>query len=492
MTNPPPKSVLGKIGDYLFGEDEEPTQKRPKVSRVVAGTPSAGSPAVAPAITSLPERMPAGTLQLIGLGGIQQVLGDRWAERSEQILRLVEGVFRRKLDVTDAFYRVDEENYLILFTRLGRREAEFKAKVISDEIQKLVVGELPPGQDVIVSSSVTEVDRSLVLDKMNSLSELVDYVRAAGGPSTEDGNVTFFHQGAEADPETAPAAQAVVGEGPDLADLDQSLAGLFQKKTVAAFLKECRAGFYPLFSVKRRSFSSYHAAVIHVPSSQAAHSVSDPFLENPEELPFQLDRYVLTTGLLGVHRMLTSGRRGIVVMSVTYDTLAQAKLRDTYFARLKEVPAGVSKFLGVSVRNIPPGTPASRISEVMAYVQPFCATRFLRIAPDSRLIDLYAGTGCHGFSTWMPEEETDMAKRLNLLSTFTKRAALHRMECVLTDAMSHDDVSTAIAGGFTYFSGDAVAAMIETPGFVDGLRADHILRQIGNAGSGSAQAPSTP
>lgn len=486
MTNSP-KSVLGKIGSYLFG-DEEPTQKRPAVSRAVAGAPAAGTPAPAAAITTLPDRLPAGTLQLIGLSGIQQVLGDRWAERSEQILRLVEGVFRRKLDVADAFYRVDEENYLILFTRLGRREAEFKAKVIADEIQKLVVGELPPGQDVIVSSSVTEVDRSLVLDKMNSLSELVDYVRAAGGPSSDDGNVTFFHQGAEADPEVRPAPAAVVGEGPDLADLDQSLAGLFQKKTVAAFLKECRAGFYPLFSVKRKSFSSYHAAVIHVPTGQPAHNVSDPFLDNPEELPFQLDRYVLTTCLLGMHRMLTSGRRGIVVMSVTYETLSQARLRDIYFTRLKEVPAGLSKFLGVSVRNIPPGTPASRISEVMAYVQPFCATRFLRVAPDARLIDLYAGTGCHGFSTWMPQEETDMAKRLQMLSTFAKRAALHRMECVLTDAMSHDDVSTAIAGGFSYFSGDAVAAMIDTPGFVDGLRADHILRQIG--GSGSRQTPS--
>lgn len=483
-TQTPKSSFLDKIGSYLFGE-EEPSQRRPAGSRAVAG--QAPSPP-APAITALPDRLPAGTLQLIGLGGIQQVLGDRWAERSEQILRLVEGVFRRKLDVADAFYRVDEENYLILFTRLGRREAEFKAKVIADEIQKLVVGELPPGQDVIVSSSVTEVDRSVVLDKMNSLRELLDYVRAASGPTTEEDNVTFFHQGAEADPEIRPAAQAVVGEGPDLADLDQSLAGLFQRKTVAAFLKECRAGFHPLFSVKRRSFSSYHAAVIHVPSGRPAHGVSDPFLDHPEELPFHLDRYVLTTCLLGMHRMLTSGRRGIVVVSVTYDTLSQSKLRDIYFARLKEVPAGLSKFLGVSVRNIPPGTPASRISEVMAYVQPFCATRFLRVAPDSRLIDLYAGTGCHGFSTWMPDEETDMAKRLQMLSTFARRAALHRMECVLTDAVSHDDVSTAIAAGFTYFSGDAVAGLIETPGLIDGLRADHILRQIG--GSGPRQTPS--
>src|SRR3546814_5345148 len=103
---------------------------------------------------------------------------------------------------SDVFYKVDDENYLILFTRLGRQEAAFKAKVIADEIQKLVVGELPAGHEVIVSSTVAEVDRSLVLQKVNSLQDLVEYVRtSAAADDTEDGNVTFFPQGAEADQE---------------------------------------------------------------------------------------------------------------------------------------------------------------------------------------------------------------------------------------------------------------------------------------------------
>src|SRR3546814_14564770 len=94
-----------------------------------------------------------------------------------------------------------------------------KAKVIADEIQKLVVGELPAGHEVIVSSTVAEVDRSLVLQKVNSLQDLVEYVRtSAAADDTEDGNVTFFHQGAEADPEIthSSAKPTVTGAGPDL------------------------------------------------------------------------------------------------------------------------------------------------------------------------------------------------------------------------------------------------------------------------------------
>src|SRR3546814_12685351 len=76
-----------------------------------------------------------------------------------------------------------------------------KAKVIADEIQKLVVGELPAGHEVIVSSTVAEVDRSLVLQKVNSLQDLVEYVRtSAAAAATDDVNVTFFLHVAAADP----------------------------------------------------------------------------------------------------------------------------------------------------------------------------------------------------------------------------------------------------------------------------------------------------
>src|SRR3546814_18010582 len=80
------------------------------------------------------------------------------------------------------------------------------------------------------------------------------YGRAGGSEETEAGgdSITLFTDASETTPQTAKPATAV-GAGPDMADLDQSLAGLFQKKTNAAFLKECTAGFYPAYSVKRRS-----------------------------------------------------------------------------------------------------------------------------------------------------------------------------------------------------------------------------------------------
>lgn len=464
---PSSKSLLDSLGDFFFGE-----QGAARTPAASARPPSTGAKSALPG-----GKIPAGTLQLIGLQNVREMLGPRWPQRSEHIHGLIESIFRRKLDPTDVQYKVDEENYLILFTHLGRQEAAFKAKVIADEIQRLVAGDMPEQQDLIVTSNVADVDRSLVIEKIDSLKDLVEYVRSQTASPPKAG-VTFFDEasGAQGD---EPAPQAAVGAGPDLADLDQSLAGLFQKKTTATFLKECRVGFYPAYSLRRRGFTAFDAVAIHTPSDKPADMVNDPFLDKPEELPFYLDRYILTSGLLGLHRMLTGGHRGVVMISASFDTLAVSKLRDIYFARLKEVPGGLTKFIGIIVRNIPAGTPASRVAEVMAYIQPFCGTRILRIPPDFKLIDLYANSGGHGFATWLPPDEADPAKTFQVMSTFAKRAALHRQECIITDLETSDDVSTAIAVGSTYVTGKAVAPMIDTPGVVEGLTATHILRHAG-------------
>jgi hypothetical protein len=461
------KSIIGRIGSYLFGE-----------TAAGAGEAEAVAEARRAALKpNLPPRLPAGSMQLIGLGSIQKAIGDAWPAQAEQIYRRIDSVLRRRLEATDAFYRVDTENYLILFTRLARREAEFKARVIAEEIQRLVFSDMAAGADVTVHSAVADIDRGVILEKIGSLTDLLDYVRSQA--MTQSGDITLF-RGA-GDNQSVEASPAVVGAGPDMADLDQPLTGLFQKKTVAAYLKECRAGFYPAFSLKRRSFSSYHTAILHEPTGKPAGNQSDPFLEATADVPFQLDRFALTAGLLGAHRMLTGGKQGIVMIPVSFDTLAVSKQREIYLTRLKEVPAGVTRFVGITIRDIPPGTMASRIAEIISYIQPFCNTRLLRLPADSRLIELYADTGCHGFATWIPEDSPDIAKPFQLLSGFTKRAGLHRLECILTDIASHDGLSAGIAAGFTFLSGEAVAGMIETPGFLSDTKTDHIQRQSGHA-----------
>jgi hypothetical protein len=466
-------TALERIKGLIFGGNDDST--------ATAARPQHHHTGPAKVTAHLPARIQAGNLQMIGLQDIREAIGDAWPQRRESIHRIVDGVIRHRIHPGDVHYRLENDEYLVLFTQLTHAQARAKADAIATEAQKLLLGELP-GCDIHVTSSVAEVDHDFVTSKVNSLEDLVQHVKTAGQPAAEGstardpGDVLLFGDepvGEDQDDDATSAAPRMTGAGPDLTDLDQSLDCLFQKKTSAAFLKECQAAFYPNFSTKRRSFSFYTVNVTHMPTGRVA-DASDPMLEDPEELEFLLDRYRLTTALLGLHRMVTGGHRGFISIPVSFQTLAVARTRNIYLGRFKDLPAGLFRNLCITITNIPDGTPSSRIADAINYIQRFCASRILHIAPDVRLIDLYAGTGCQGFVTTLPARGTDPNQRLQLLGAFAKRAAWHKMESILWDISHPSDIDLGTAAGFNFLCGDAVAPQLATPGQRQALRADHI------------------
>ncbi|MBS4045877.1 MAG: hypothetical protein KG075_06005 [Alphaproteobacteria bacterium] len=476
-------SVFDRMKAFLFSDGEVTERRAPRRGgsaphlRVVAGT------------APLPRKIQAGNLQMIGLEAVREALGDSWPKRRDTIHNIVEGVIRDRLDAGDTHYHLENDDYLVLFVQLNHAQAKAKAAAIAQEAERLILGELPE-HSIRIASSIAEVDSDFLSRKVQSMDELLQHVKTGGAQTTgvtaatgvtaNSGDVLLFGDEPLQDgcAETAPQRPVpVMGAGPDLTDLDQSLDSLFQKKTSAAFLKECQASFYPNFSTKRRTFSFYTVNVTHMPTGRVA-DASDPMLEDPEELEFLLDRYRLTTALLGLHRMVTGGYKGFISIPVSFATLATARTRNIYLDRFKDLPAGLFRCLAIVMTNIPPGTPASRITDALNYIQRFCAMRILDIAPDTRLIDLYAQTGCQAFATSLPTTITDPASRLQALSAFAKRTAWHKMESILWNIGDATELELGVTAGFGFLIGDAVAPQIATPGHRQALRADHIPQRV--------------
>jgi hypothetical protein len=470
-------SVFDRMKAFLFSEDEA------AATRAVRRTGAAPHLRVVAGNAPLPRKIQAGNLQMIGLQAVREALGADWPKRRETIHNIVEGVIRDRLDAGDTHFHLENDDYLVLFVQLNHAQAKAKAAAIAQEAERLILGELPEHQ-ISIASSVAEVDSDFLSSKVNSMDELLQHVKTGGAETTgtpaASGDVLLFGDEPVQDG-FAEAAQhrpaPVMGAGPDLTDLDQSLTSLFQKKTSAAFLKECQASFYPNFSVRRRAFSFYTVHVTHMPTGRAA-DASDPMLEDPEELEFLLDRYRLTTALLGLHRMVTGGHRGFISIPVSFATLATSRSRNIYLDRFKDLPAGLFRSLSIVITNIPHGTPASRIADAFNYIQRFCAVRILDIGPDTRLIDLYAQTGCQGFATSLPTAIADPATRFQALAAFAKRAAWHKMESILWNVSDATELELGVNAGFSFVFGDAVAPQIATPGHRQALRADHIPQRM--------------
>src|SRR3546814_13630007 len=116
-----------------------------------------------------------------------------------------------------------------MFTRLPTHQAEVKAEAIAREAQRAIIGEIPPGHDVTVKSRVAEVDRSMLMQKIATLDDLLAYVET-GMLVGEADNALLFD---EADPsaQEGTGATPLTGIAPDLPDLDHSMPHLFHGKT---------------------------------------------------------------------------------------------------------------------------------------------------------------------------------------------------------------------------------------------------------------------
>ncbi|PJI40248.1 hypothetical protein [Ferrovibrio sp.] len=475
-------SVFDRMKSFLF--NEEAADVRPARR---TGTGTAPHLRVVAGNAQLPRKIQAGNLQMIGLQAVRDALGDEWPKRRDTIHNIVEGVIRDRVDAGDTHFHLENDDYLVLFVQLNHAQAKAKAAAIAQEAERLILGELPE-HAIRISSSVAEVNSDFLSSKVNSMDELLQHVKTGGTEASDaaggaSGDVLLFgdepvHDGFADTAQPRPAP--MLGAGPDLTDLDQSLTSLFQKKTSAAFLKECQASFYPNFSTRRRAFSFYTVHVTHMPTGRAA-DARDPMLEDPEELEFLLDRYRLTTALLGLHRMVTGGYKGFISIPVSFATLATSRSRNIYLDRFKDLPAGLFRSLSIVITNIPNGTPSSRIADAFNYIQRFCAVRILDIGPDARLIDLYAQTGCQGFATSLPTAIADPAMRFQALSAFAKRAAWHKMESILWNVSDATELELGINAGFSFVFGDAVAPQIATPGHRQALRFDHIPQRAATA-----------
>ncbi len=452
------KTALRWLGNFLVGEENQPEPARPQRSLRALGEGESG---IRRPLTIDRDRIAAGSLQLIGLGGIRERLGDNWPRLSAGIHRLVESVLQRRLDVTDAYYRVDEESYLVLFTRLQRNEAEFKASVVAKEIQTLILGEAAAESGLAVVSRVTEIDRDLVLEKINSLEELLAHVRQ----QAED-------EAAEEERQRATGRTEEQEEQPGI-DLTSDLGRMFNRTSHEAYLQQCSTRFHPLFGLRRRAFGSYLTVAINQRTGRLARPDDDPLLDRPQELSFALDRFMLGAGMMGLHRMLQNGDRAKVVIAVNYETLNVSRLREMYFARLKDLPEGLRRFLAFALHGIPSGTPASRVAEVLAYLRPLAALHVLHLPLEPRLIDLYAGVGCYGFSTEVPPG-IEPAKMRRDLAQFARRATMGRHESILAHVHSVEMLHNATAAGFGVMWGDAICGAVDVPGTATGIRMDHV------------------
>lgn len=93
-----------------------------------------------PPTAAQPGTAPVGRFSLVGLQQVREELGDRWPDLAERVERIAETIIGRHLLPGDVFEKNGAGDYVVLFCQLTETEAEFKARVIAQEITRRLLG----------------------------------------------------------------------------------------------------------------------------------------------------------------------------------------------------------------------------------------------------------------------------------------------------------------------------------------------------------------
>src|SRR3546814_19124556 len=93
-SNRAPRSTLQKVADTLLGR-HEPAAHQATKSRVVERSSALAE--IRRSEVPLPARLQAGTLQLVCLEYIREVLGDAWVQRRGVVTSIVGGIYKSYL-----------------------------------------------------------------------------------------------------------------------------------------------------------------------------------------------------------------------------------------------------------------------------------------------------------------------------------------------------------------------------------------------------------
>mgnify|MGYP001548842250 FL=1 len=393
----------------------------------------------------------AGSLQLLGLSAIRERLGDRWVGAAAKVHRIVGSVLKHRLQPGDVYSQAAADTYLILFAELGRDQAEFKAQVIAEEITRLICGEVPEGDNILVKSVIAELDGRVSLQDVKSVQDLAELIR----------------QTAKTEGKRRAVAQQL-----DLSteDRDLLLQGKLaaplkiEHRTVEQFLAECAPRFCPVWNVRQKVISGYRTSIVHNKSGRPASAADDPYLSVTNELGFALDCVALRASAVSMDRLLKAGRKVVIVFPIHFETLADSRHRHAYVKLAGEVPRGFQPLLSGHIIEVPVGTPQTRLLEIVSMLKHFCRSVTLHVPLDYRLVGTAANIGCFAVSTEVTAAAEQMRRTVSELCAFAQRATVGKLAATLSGADTIGLASAAVSAGFSYISGDVIGGYADEPG----------------------------
>ncbi len=383
----------------------------------------------------------AGRVQLIGLDKIREMLGDRWRDRRDHVVAAAGQIIGQHVAAPDFWRALGDAAFLIVFTQIGRAEAELRSTMIIDRIHRHLLGEGAPFEEIEVQSVMVEVDGRIAvrqIDAMAALSEALDAEERA----------------------MRPAGPAVEGPSPQIPG---NLVFRYR----------------PMWQVKKNTITAYHCVAESAATTgfvRRDYSVLTGGQQSSlvSELDPRALRHVLAH--LRDQALTTADKLATVACTVHCRTLESYAARTAFLKLLNEVPERLRPHLIFEIAALPPYAPESRIHQLTLLLSPFCRAVVLRLVEPDRYPPSLRQLGIASMSISLDDLGTTEDMAIEAMKRFRHAAMRTACATVAHGLTTKGLAAAALHAGFDIIDGEALTAARDRPGTTSGWTVEDFER----------------
>lgn len=380
----------------------------------------------------------AGSLHMLGLDALKERLGARWPAVASRVFLVVERLLAQTLGPADAWFRYDEERYIVVFAHMDRTQAGLLCAGIVSQLQKTLLGDADTAS-IKVHCAVDQMGADVVF-QTNTLKDLLEEAARR------------MHE-ASADKPTAPEEAPASPWAPPPWAVNAAAA---ERATVEVLYR-------PVWDRPHNVLSIYIARAM-LPRRGRLPRWGYDCIDDPEDFQqiLDLDRRVLELALDTHAELYRNQFRYFLAVPVHFETLASQVRRRQYLTVLRQIPGELRSFLYFTIVGLPAGVPASRVADLASALRPF--SRALIATVDVNCTDLpaLAAAGVQIAHVVLPPGARPARWGVDL-ARFAHEAGRNRLHTSIEGVDVPTMAACAEAAGFHYLSGEVIGSWAEVP-----------------------------
>lgn len=367
----------------------------------------------------------AGSLELVGLDDVRNIMGDAWPSIATQVSEIAVQELQRCLDPSDIFRPHGEASFLIHFEGLDKVAAENKAQRTALRIKAALITQVPEiAAAISVQHFVVKVDTASLQDGENSLAD------------------ALFSRLLEIRKE----------------------AECFLKRDRRSFIKDLQVHYSPVWHTQKQA-TVLNRSLLN--TGYAATSLTQfQDLADPDQVAAshaEVDYLTLTQSLEGLHRVLQAGRSAMILVPVALGTILHPAAVAEYLRLLATVPEGYQKFVIIEICAGESALPAPALLQIAGLLQRYVKYVAIELPLEDPRIEPVVSGSPWAISLDLSSENSSDSRLPARLRQFTGAA---NFASVNTMAHRADTIGLAVAAteaGFSYVDGSAIHLPLREP-----------------------------